>query len=93
MYQLCEIIVGATAETITITGLVNYLRIGNGIADELFLKFNWAAGDTEVGATNFDVVLDDYDSLEILHRSPSFPKIKNVRVICATGGSIAFWGW
>lgn len=93
MWQECEQIIGATAETITITGLVNFLRIGNGIADELFLKFNWAVGDTDVSATNFDVVLDDYDSLELIRRSPSFPKFKNVRVICATGGYVAFLGW
>jgi len=93
MYQLCNAIVGATAETVTITGLVNYLRISSGIADELYLKFNWAVGDTEVSATNFDAVLSNYEFLEIIRRSPSFPKIKNVRVICATGGSIAFWGW
>ena len=93
MQQLCEAIVGATAETVTITGLVNYLRISNGIADELFLKFNWAVGDTEVSATNFDAVLDDYEALELIHQSPSFPKIKNVRVVCATGGSVAFLAW
>lgn len=93
MMQLCEAIVGATAETITITDLVNYLRIDNGIADELYLKFNWTTGDTEVSATNFDAVLTDYLDLEIIRRSPSFPKIKNVRVICATSGSIAFMGW
>lgn len=93
MWQLCNAVVGATAETVAITGLVNYLRIDNGIADELYLKFNWTVGDTEVSATNFDAVLTDYLALEIIRRDPSFPKIKNVRVICATGGSVAFWGW
>jgi hypothetical protein len=93
MWQSCEAITGGTAETVTITGLVNYLRITNGIADELHLKFNWAAGDDEVSATNYDVALDDYDSLELIRRSPSFPKFQNVRVLGATSGSIAFLGW
>ena len=93
MQQSCEAIVGATAETILITGLVNYLRITNGIGDELHLKFNWTVGDTEVSATNYDVMLDDYDFIELIRRSPSFPKFKNVRVIGATSGSIAFMGW
>lgn len=93
MQQLCEAIVGTTAETITFTEFVNYLRINNGIADELYLKFNWAAGDTEVSATNFDVVLTDYLYLEIIRRAPSFPKFKNMRVICATGGSVGIMAW
>jgi len=93
MWQKCEAITTATAETVLITGLVNFLRISNGIADELYLKFNWSAGDTEVSATNFDAVLTDYLCLELIRRNPSFPKFKNVRVICATGGSIAFLGW
>ena len=93
MWQKSEAITGATAETITITGLVNYLRINNGIADELYLKFNWTTGDTEVSATNFDVALSDYLYLELIRRSPSFPKFQNVRVICATSGSISMMGW
>lgn len=93
MQQVCEQIVGSTAETITITGLVNFLRIGSGIADKVYLKFNWSVGDTEVSSTNFDVVLNNYDALELIHRSPSFPKVRNVRVICATGGYVSLLAW
>ena len=95
MWQLCEIIVGATAETITITGVVNYLRITSALGAALYLKFNWAAGDTEVSATNYDVAIsDDIGSfIEIKREAPSFPKFKNVRVISAGAGSIGFIGW
>jgi len=93
MWQKCEPVVLNTAETIAITGVTNYLRISNGIPDEVFIKFNWAVGDTEVSATEFDVVLDDYNYVELKRESPTFPKFKNARVICATSGSLAIMGW
>lgn len=95
MWQKCEAIGAATAGTITITGVVNYLRITPALGAALYLKFNWAAGDTEVSATNFDVaIMDDIGAFaEFIHRAPSFPKFKNVRVLSAGAGSIGFIGW
>ena len=95
MWTTCEAIGAATAETITITGVVNYLRITNVVGAALYLKFDWAAGDTEVSATNYDVALaDDVGAfVEFIHRTPTFPKFKNVRVLSAGAGSIAFIGW
>lgn len=95
MWQKCEAIVGSTAETITISDAVNYLRITTAIGAALYLKFDWVAGDDEVSATNFDIVLSDDigDFIELIHRSPTFPKFKNVRVISAGGGYIGFVGW
>jgi len=93
VWTKCEGIMLNTAETIEIDNATNYLRITSGIADEVFIKFNWAAGDTEVSATEFDVVLDDYGYVELKREAPTFPKLENVRVICATSGSLALMGW
>jgi len=92
-WSLCETVVGATAETVTLSGVVNYLRIQNGINDRAWLKFNWNAGDTEVSGTNFDVCISAYGYFEFEHDHPTAPRLFNVRVLCATGGSIGFWGW
>ena len=96
MWQLCEPIGAATAETVTLTGVTNYLRITQGAGGAaVYLKFNWTVGDTEVSATNFDTALaDDIGAfVEFKNEAPSFPKMKNVRVISAGAGSVAFVGW
>ena len=92
-WQLCEAVIGATAETITITSAINNLRISSGINDIVYLKFNWTVGDTEVSATNFDICLTARGSTELKHEAPTWPKFENVRVICAPGGSIGCMGW
>lgn len=92
-WSLCEAIVSNTAETVTLSGVVNYLRIQNGINAIVWLKFNWVSGDTECSATNFDVRMPAYDSFEFAHDHPTAPKLNNVRVLCATSGRIGFWGW
>ena len=92
-WQHCEAIANDTAETIAIDSAVNYLRINSGINDLVYVKFNWATGDDEVSATDFDICLSVYGSVELKNEAPSWPRLKNVRVICATGGSIAFLGW
>ena len=96
MYTLwsdCEAIVGATAETVTLTGITNYMRIDSAINDLVYIKFNWETGDTEVSATNFDVHLGAYGDFEWIARFSTDPGWFNARVISATSGRVTFMGW
>jgi hypothetical protein len=91
--QDCEAVAAATAETVSLD-VTNHLLISSGINDQVYIKFNWATGDTEVSASNFDLCLEAYGRWEFRkHECPSAPTLKNVRVICATLGSISFMGW
>ena len=92
-WQECNALTGNTAASVTLDHARNYLRISSAIDDIVYIKFNWATGDTEVSATNFDVLLTSRGSFEFKHEHPSAPKLKNVRVICATSGRLGFMGW
>lgn len=91
-WYVCEAIVGNTAETVDLS-IINYLRVQSNINDVVYILFNWITGETEVSATNFVVRLAAYGSFEWKAEHNSAPKLFNVRIISATGGRVAFWGW
>ena len=88
----CQALVGGTEETINLD-FSNWLQISNAINDKVYIFFDWIQGeDSEVSATNYDVVLDAYDTY-LYERKHSSPRFENMRVVCATGGSIGIMGW
>ena len=91
-FQSCEAVTGATAETVELN-IKSYLRIDNDIGDTVYIRLNWAAGDTEVSATNFAVAIRPYESFEFKHEHPTSPALFNMRVICATSGRLGLLGW
>ena len=90
--QTCEAIVGTVAETIALD-YINYFKITNATGQTLYLKFEWDTGETEVSATNFDFLLTANLAAEFISRSPTFPRMRNVRVISAGSGSVGIIGW
>ena len=90
--QTCEAIVATVAETIALN-YINYFRITNTSGQALYVKFDWDTGDTEVSATNFDIYLANLDYAEFQARTPTWPKLRNMRVISAGTGRVAVLGW
>ena len=88
----CEALTGGSEKTVTLD-VVNYLRVDSGINDIVYVKFNWASGDTEVSSTNFDVRIPASGDFEFASRHNNAPRLFNARVLCATSGRVAFWGW
>jgi hypothetical protein len=94
-WSICEAIEAATEETIVLVKCKRHLEISHSSASDLFVKFNWTTGDTEVSATNFDVIVGAdprerwvFDATHI--HSPQF---SNARVISAGAGSVGIVGW
>lgn len=93
-WGVCEGVVAATAETITIEQIMVYMRITNATGNTLYVVFDWTTGDTEVSATNFDISLANGTSFEIDRGSKKkTPRIGNLRVISAGSGDVSVWGW
>ena len=90
--QTCEAVVAATAETIALN-YINCFRVTNATGQVLYIKFEWDTGETEVSATNFDVLVANSSTVEFVSRSPTFPRMRNMRVISAGSGSVGIIGW
>jgi hypothetical protein len=90
-FSKCEAILANTAETIVITNSKGGIILSNPLSNTVYIKFNWATGDTEVSLTNFDIALFPSRVLDLF--GGDGPVVKNARVICATAGSIGIVGW
>lgn len=90
----CEAVVAATEETVTLD-YQNFLQISNQTGQTLYIVFNWSAGDTEVSSTNFDCVIPNNErwTIKSSDTPPSFPKLRNARIISAGNGRVGFFGW
>ena len=92
IWSVCEAIVASTAETIDL-GYTSALLITNKSGADLYIKFEWATGDTEVSATNFDACVSDNGNMSLTADMPGLPRLYNMRVISTSGGRVAAMGW
>jgi hypothetical protein len=93
-WGVCAPVVAATPVTITIEQIQVYLRITNATGNVLYIVFDWVTGETEVSATNYDIVLANNAAFELARDNKKrVPKIGNLRVLSAGSGDVSVWGW
>lgn len=92
IWSTCEAIVANTAETIDL-GYTLALLVTNKSGADLYIKFEWAAGDTEVSATNFDACISNSGTMSLTADTPGLPRLYNMRVISTGSGRVAAMGW
>lgn len=92
MWSSCEAVVANVAETVVLD-YVNALVITNKSGADLYVKFEWTGGDTEVSSANFDTCISNGGVFSMTADTPTFPVVTNMRVISTGSGRIAAIGW
>ena len=94
MWHSCTQILKDTPKTIEPSKSANGLQVHNDTVGRVYVVLNWASGDTEVSATNFDMALAATGSVYTYRRQMSVdPRITSLRVIGSATGYLGVVGW